>query len=689
MKGRLGDLLIGFFVVAVTALFLMPIPTPILDILLVFNLGFSVMLLLVVLFVSEPAKLFVFPAVLLVSTLFRLGLNVASTRLILLDGYAGDVIQSFGQFLVRGEVIVGLVIFAIITVVNYIVVAKGASRVAEVAARFTLDGLPVKQMAIESDMRAGLITNQEAMTKREELRRESQLYGSMDGAMKFIQGDVIAGILIIFTNIFGGLYLGISSGMGFSEAAQTYTILTIGDGLVSQIPSLMGAFCAGIVVTRVSSGLGQTLSGEMLEQIFARKEAWVISSLIMLALAFAPGTPAIPFIVAALAFLFFANFIPQRYAAVGAPSGAMGRSLVGISNDAASRDIRQITARPGFQINFDSKVFGSSHVFESSWSALKVAFKDERGVALPELVGAPQANLPFGGFEFSVEGTEVLKARVPADCLFLPITPEAANTFGISVVEPAIEPVSGILGSWVRSDRTTELIVEAAGIDNYSQVDFSLRCCAAYLIRNAEKLISVADCFSIVKTVSQKDPGLVAHVIDSGALSVPKLAEVLQTMAREGLYIGNIRSILEDVASLFAKVDQPKDSFIVIEDIVAAIKSKRIKEVLNKVTSVRGGVRVITVGPKLRQDLEQAVGRDDHNLILNDRTKMAQVIIKMEELLVGVRHKGLFPVAICCEAELRALVSSILREKFYNVPVISSAEAALVGFTEELGVWEI
>jgi flagellar biosynthesis component FlhA len=192
-----------------------------------------------------------------------------------------------------------------------------------------------------------------------------------------------------------------------------------------------------------------------------------------------------------------------------------------------------------------------------------------------------------------------------------------------------------------------------------------------------------------VKTVSQKDPGLVAHVIDSGALSVPKFAEVLQTMVREGLYIGNIRSILEDVASLFAKVDQPKDSFVVIEEIVAGIKAKRIKEVLNKVTSVRGGVRVISIGKKLSQDLEQAVGRDDQELILNDRAKMAQMHTAMSDLLTGIRNKGLFPVAVCCEVELRSLVSSILKEKFHNVPVISWAEAALVGFTEELAVWEL
>ena len=253
MSFRFSDLALVAFVVATTALLVVPLPTPILDLLLVCNISFSILLLLVGLYIPNAQALFAFPTVLLLSTLFRLGLNVASSRLILSQGDAGRVIEAFGTFLIGGEILVGVIVFTIITIVNFIVISKGAGRVSEVAARFSLDALPGKQIAIDNDARAGLISAEEAKTKRDNLTREGQLYGSMDGAMNFVQGDAIAGFFIIVANIVGGIILGLFSGMGIGDAVQTYTILTVGDGLVTQIPSLLTSICAGIVVTRVGS----------------------------------------------------------------------------------------------------------------------------------------------------------------------------------------------------------------------------------------------------------------------------------------------------------------------------------------------------------------------------------------------------------------------------------------------------
>jgi type III secretory pathway component EscV len=247
---RNSDAALAIFVVAVAAMLLIPLPTSLLDLLLAINLSFSLLLLLVGLYIPNALALLAFPALLLLTTLFRLSLNVASTRLILSNGYAGEVIQSFGDFLIAGDPVIGGVIFTIITIVNFIVITRGAGRVSEVSARFALDALPGKQMAIDADLRAGIISAEEACRKREDLRKESQLYGAMDGAMKFVQGDAIAGIFIIFTNILGGLYVGVLRGeMSFSEAVSTYTVLTVGDGLVSQVPALLISICAGIVVT--------------------------------------------------------------------------------------------------------------------------------------------------------------------------------------------------------------------------------------------------------------------------------------------------------------------------------------------------------------------------------------------------------------------------------------------------------
>lgn len=695
MRSRFGDLLIGLFVIAVAALFLMPLPTVMLDLLLVFNLGFAVLLLLTVLFIAEPARLFVFPAMLLVSTLFRLGLNVASTRLILLDGYAGEVIQSFGQFLVRGEVIVGLVIFAIITIVNYIVVAKGASRVAEVAARFTLDGLPIKQMTIESDMKAGLLTNKEALNKREELRRESQLYGSMDGAMKFVQGDVVAGIIIIFTNILGGLYLGIKGGLSFAEAGQTYTILTVGDGLVSQIPSLLSAFCAGVVVTRVSSGAGQTLSGEIFDQVLRGKEAWLISGFIMLLLSAAPGIPAVPFALAGLLFLTFAYVLPQKFA-----RATSGSSVGEFSSDSQAvarltqSPATQLELRKGLSLELDERVFGqlSPDLLKGKhalWGSLQSLIFSERGVSLPEISLGSYKNSQLGGFRLLFEGTEVFSGKVPTDATLVTFHPEAAKLFGLFPMEDTLEPLTGGIASWVRIDRTAGLIIQAGEISSVSQLEYAMRSCASYLLRNPEKLISVADCFGMIKSLSSQDPGLTGYIVDSGLVSVPRLAQIIQQLVREGVYVGNLRGILEDLASYFTKFDQPSEGSFTVEDLVSGIRSRRQREMIGAAMSARGGFRAFILGPKLRSELEQAISRGDKDLLLKNRDITGKAMRAFDELSNSVRRQGISPIGVYCLSEEREMVSELLRSRIGRVPLLSSSEIESEMVVEEVGVWEI
>ena len=294
---RHSDVIVALFVVAITTMLLIPLPTGLLDFLLAINISVGLLLLLVGLYTPNALTLLAFPSLLLLTTLFRLGLNVASTRLILSQADAGRVIDAFGTFLIQGELVVGVIIFVIITIVNFIVIAKGSARVSEVAARFALDALPGKQMAIDLDLKSGLIDSREAHERREQLRRESQLYGSMDGAMKFVQGDAIAGFFIILTNVIGGMYLGISDGMSFADAIQTYTRLTIGDGLVSQIPALLISVCAGIVVTRVSSADDATLGADVEEQLFAKPGTLLFSGLLLVLIGLFPGLPWAPFIL--------------------------------------------------------------------------------------------------------------------------------------------------------------------------------------------------------------------------------------------------------------------------------------------------------------------------------------------------------------------------------------------------------
>ncbi|MGB9913918.1 MAG: flagellar biosynthesis protein FlhA, partial [Candidatus Kapaibacteriota bacterium] len=290
------DVFLALGILVIIGLLILPLPPILMDLLISLNLSLAVLILLVSLYLRNPLEFSSFPTVLLVTTLFRLGLNVATTRLILTEGYAGEIIQSFGTFVIRGNYIVGIIIFIILMVINFIVIIKGSSRIAEVAARFTLDALPGKQMSIDADLNAGYIDEQEARIRRQNLTKEADFYGAMDGAAKFIRGDAIAGIVITFVNILGGFAIGVAQrGMLITDALSTYTILTIGDGLVSQIPSLLISVSAGFVVTRSASA--DKLDIELGKQIGGKPTAISLASFAMLVMAFVPGFPTLPFLL--------------------------------------------------------------------------------------------------------------------------------------------------------------------------------------------------------------------------------------------------------------------------------------------------------------------------------------------------------------------------------------------------------
>ena len=289
-----SDVLVVFGVIFIVVMMIIPIPTALLDILFATNISLSLMVLLLALNVKEPLELSVFPSLLLIATLFRLALSVSSTRLILTEAYAGKIIQAFGDFVMGGNYVVGFVIFLILVIVQFIVITKGAERVAEVSARFTLDAMPGKQMSIDADLNAGLISEDEARARRRNIEREADFYGSMDGASKFVKGDAIAGIIIVVIDIVGGLIIGmLQRNMDFAQALQVYTMLTVGDGLVSQIPALLMATATGIIVTRGSSD--DTMGKDVISQLFANYKVLFIVSVVLFMFGLAPGLPTLSF----------------------------------------------------------------------------------------------------------------------------------------------------------------------------------------------------------------------------------------------------------------------------------------------------------------------------------------------------------------------------------------------------------
>ncbi|HEY0712832.1 MAG TPA: flagellar biosynthesis protein FlhA, partial [Polyangia bacterium] len=346
---RHSDVGLALVVVVIVGMMIIPLPLFILDLFIVANMAASVVLLLVAIYVTDALKIATFPTLLLITTLFRLALEVSATRLILLKADAGHVIEAFGNFVVSGNLVVGAVIFFILTMIQFIVIAKGSERVAEVGARFTLDAMPGKQMSIDAELRAGHIDHAQARRRRSALARESQFFGSMDGAMKFVKGDAIAGIIVLVTNIVGGLIIGIvQRGMDAGTAARTYTVLTIGEGLVAQIPALIISTAAGVIVTRVASEEeGTNLGAEIFEQLTGQPKALAIAAGLLLLLAIVPGFPAVPFLVLAGALGFVAlrlmktakaGAVATRAAAgaAGAPAAAAKDAAAAAKPDAAS-----------------------------------------------------------------------------------------------------------------------------------------------------------------------------------------------------------------------------------------------------------------------------------------------------------------------------------------------------------------
>src|SRR3954452_4741179 len=323
---RYSDMALAGLVVAIVGMMIVPLPTPLLDLLISVNIATGVVLLLVAIYVSDALKIATFPTLLLLTTLFRLALEVSATRLILLRADAGEVIRAFGNFVVAGNLVVGAVVFLILTMIQFIVISKGSERVAEVAARFTLDAMPGKQMSIDAELRAGHIDHNEARRRRSALARESQLFGSMDGAMKFVKGDAIAGIVVLAVNIVGGLVIGVlQRGLDVATAAKTYTVLTIGEGLVSQIPALVISTAAGIIVTRVASEEeGGHLGRDIGLQVMAQPKAIAIAAGLLLLLAVVPGLPGVPFVTLGIVLGLIAWRLLRTPAAAAAESAVAG-----------------------------------------------------------------------------------------------------------------------------------------------------------------------------------------------------------------------------------------------------------------------------------------------------------------------------------------------------------------------------
>jgi type III secretion protein V len=673
---RYGDIALAGLVVAIVAMMIVPLPTWLLDLLITANIALAVVILLVAIYVADALKFATFPTLLLVTTLYRLALNVSSTRLILLQADAGEVIRSFGEFVVRGNFVVGAVVFLILTIIQFIVISKGSERVAEVAARFTLDAMPGKQMAIDADLRAGAYDLDEARRRRQALGRESQLYGAMDGAMKFVKGDAIAGIIITVVNIVGGLIIGVAQrGLEVGEAARVYTILTIGDGLVSQIPALLISTGAGMIVTRVASEEeGGQIGRDIGAQILQQPRALAIAAVLLALLAFA-GLPTVPFLILAalvggIAWALVRRGGPAR-AAAAAAAAAGGGGLLGAGGHAAGRaELAPGTTPIALEVSealtplIDAETEQGRLVAELI-PRLRETLFTELGVPLPGIrVRGHAPDLPPGGYRVRLQEIPMADGAVPAGRVLALESPERLATLGLTG-EPAAHPGDGSPAAWV-AEGDRDLCAEA-GVTTFDAGGAVLLHLGAVLARYAYEFVGIQETQQLLDHFERSHPALVREITPK--LCSPQLiADVLRRLVEEGISIRNLRDILQALAE-WAPAE--KDPVVLTEYVRMALK----RQITHKYAAGASSLTVFLLDGAIEDAVRGAVQHTSSGSYLALEPELSRDILGAVRRALGAPAPGGSPV-ILTQMEIRRYVKRLVEVEHPRIAVLSYQELA-------------
>ena len=644
------DIGISLGIVAILMVMIIPLPTGILDILLALNITIGVMVLLLTIYAVRPLDFSVFPSLLLVTTLFRLSLNIASTRLILLNGHggslaAGQIIKSFGSFVVGGNPAVGLVVFVILVVINFVVITKGAGRIAEVAARFTLDAMPGKQMSIDADLNAGLIDESAARSRRSEIAKEAEFYGAMDGASKFVRGDAIAGIIITLVNIIGGLVIGVlQMGLDLSTAVQNYTLLTIGDGLVSQIPALVISTAAGILVTR--AGAEGNIGTELAQQFGVNPRALMISSGIIFLFGLAPGMPAVPFMILAAAVFFFGRAVMG--AAQRTKLEAEEAELEETAGETSPEEVESLLPLDMLELEIgygliplvDNKTQGN--LLERIRS-LRRQFAVEMGLIMPSLHIRDNLELKPNEYAVCIKGNEVARGELLMDHL-LAIDPGdvKAKVEGMATKDPAF----GLPAIWIPQDKKSD-----AQFAGYTVVDLPsvITTHISELVRrDGYEFLGRQEVQRLLDSVSETSPKVVEELVP-GNLSLGALQKVLQNLVREQVSIRDMLTILETLADY---APMTKDTDLLTEYVRQRLARSLTKPYIGKDRVLR----VLSVGSGLEEAVASGINQSEYGSYLALDPRQANHIIEaVKNCLERAAVKLEQPVMLCSTTVRRHL----------------------------------
>ena len=682
LKGKIRldqvDLMMGIGVVAVLLVMIIPLPAFILDILLSLSITCSLVILLTSTYITKPLEFSTFPSVLLVTTLFRLSLNVASTRLILLHGNegagaAGQVIRSFGNFVVGGNFLVGFIIFSILVIINFVVITKGSGRIAEVAARFTLDAMPGKQMAIDADLNAGLIDDREARSRRGLIAREAEFYGAMDGASKFVRGEAIAGIIIILINIGGGFIIGVlQQSLSLAVAAQNYTILTIGDALVTQIPALMISTAAGIIVTRAASE--HSMGKELGRQFKLQPQAISLSAGILFFFGLIPGLPHIPFISLSLVIGFLAVLVfrEQKRLAEGLAAAEPKKAAAQPAEQIESLlhlDLLELEVGYGLIPLVDEEQQGN--LLERIRS-IRRQFALEMGFIVSPLRVRDNLQLKPGEYRFLIKNNEVARGEMMLGYCLALNPGEVKNVIeGIPTQEPAFQ----LPALWISEKRKDE-----AQFAGYTVVDIStiIATHLTEVIRShAQELLSRQDVQKLLDHLAQSYPKSVDELTPN-LLSLGVVQRVLQNLLKERVSIRDLLTIVETLAD-YGPIT--KDPDILTE----YVRQKLARSILKQYETVEGVLPLVTLDQHLEDILRDGIQKVDQGAYLSLEPSLAQrILVSINQTLEKTVHLNYQPI-ILCSPPIRRHLKKLLDRFMPQVVVISHNELTAKSKIQSLG----
>ncbi|HIF5619822.1 flagellar biosynthesis protein FlhA [Vibrio parahaemolyticus] len=657
-------------VLATLAMVVLPIPAFLLDMFFTFNIALAMVVLLVTVYTRRPLDFAAFPTVLLIATLLRLALNVASTRVVLLHGHeggnaAGNVIEAFGNVVIGGNYAVGLVVFLILMIINFMVVTKGAGRISEVSARFTLDALPGKQMAIDADLNAGLIDQEQARVRRFEVTKEADFYGSMDGASKFVKGDAIAGILILFINIIGGLSIGMAQyGLGFGEAIQIYTLLTIGDGLVAQIPSLLLSIAAAMMVTRQNTD--EDMGEQLVFQMFDNPKALMITAAILGVMGIVPGMPHFAFLTLAVAAGAGAYLIDKRQKQKAKEPALPAKAEDGrepISQRELSWDDVQPVDIIGLEVGYrliplvDRDQGGE---LLERVKGVRKKLSQDFGFLIPAVHIRDNLELTPNSYRITLMGVAVGEAEIRPD-QELAINP--GQVYGMIDGEPTMDPAFGLEAVWIREEQR-----EHAQALGYTVVDSSTVLAthlSQLLTNNASQLIGHEEVQNLLEMLGRSAPKLVENFVPD-QLPLGVVVKVLQNLLNEAIPIRDIRTIVQTLAEYSSKSQEP-------DILTAAVRISLKRLIVQEINGIEPELPVITLIPELEQILHQtmqASGGESAGIEpgLAERLQSSLSHATQEQELKGE------PAVLLTSGVLRSTLAKFVKNTIPNLRVLSYQE---------------